>query len=63
MEVRLQKYLADAGVASRRKAEELIAQGKEKNNHAWSIPEEYSIYGQREKYQRKYSAHGVHAPY
>ncbi len=28
MEVRLQKYLADAGVASRRKAEELIAQGK-----------------------------------
>lgn len=28
MEVRLQKYLADAGVASRRKAEELILQGK-----------------------------------
>lgn len=27
-EVRLQKYLADAGVASRRKCEELIAQGK-----------------------------------
>ena len=32
MEVRLQKYLADAGVASRRKAEELIAQGKVKVN-------------------------------
>ena len=28
MEVRLQKYLADAGVASRRKAEELILSGK-----------------------------------
>jgi len=28
MEVRLQKYLADAGVASRRKAEELILAGK-----------------------------------
>lgn len=28
MEVRLQKYLADAGVASRRKAEELIREGK-----------------------------------
>lgn len=28
MEVRLQKYLADCGVASRRKAEELILQGK-----------------------------------
>ncbi len=28
MEVRLQKYLADAGIASRRKAEELIVEGK-----------------------------------
>jgi len=28
MEVRLQKYLADAGVASRRRAEELILEGK-----------------------------------
>ena len=28
MEVRLQKFLADAGVASRRKAEELILAGK-----------------------------------
>ncbi len=28
MEVRLQKYLADAGIASRRKAEELILQGR-----------------------------------
>ncbi|MGL4791008.1 MAG: pseudouridine synthase [Anaerotignaceae bacterium] len=28
MEIRLQKYLADAGVASRRKAEELILEGK-----------------------------------
>jgi 23S rRNA pseudouridine2605 synthase len=27
-EVRLQKYLAEAGVASRRKCEELIEQGK-----------------------------------
>lgn len=27
-EIRLQKYLADAGIASRRKAEELILQGK-----------------------------------
>jgi 23S rRNA pseudouridine2605 synthase len=31
-EVRLQKYLAEAGVASRRKAEELIAQGHVKVN-------------------------------
>lgn len=31
-EVRLQKYLADAGIASRRKAEELIEQGKIKVN-------------------------------
>ena len=28
MEIRLQKYLADCGIASRRKAEELILQGK-----------------------------------
>ena len=27
-QIRLQKYLADAGIASRRKAEELIKQGK-----------------------------------
>ena len=27
-EIRLQKFLADAGIASRRKCEELIAQGK-----------------------------------
>ena len=27
-EVRLQKYLADCGIASRRKSEELILQGK-----------------------------------
>ncbi|MBQ7668848.1 MAG: rRNA pseudouridine synthase [Clostridia bacterium] len=32
MEVRLQKYLADAGVASRRKAEEYILSGKVKVN-------------------------------
>lgn len=32
MEVRLQKYLADCGVASRRKAEELILRGKVKVN-------------------------------
>lgn len=32
MEERLQKYLAEAGVASRRKAEDLIAQGKVKVN-------------------------------
>ena len=32
MEVRLQKYLADCGIASRRKAEELITQGKVKVN-------------------------------
>ena len=28
MEVRLQKFLAEAGIASRRKAEELIVMGK-----------------------------------
>lgn len=28
MEVRLQKYLADCGIASRRKSEEIISQGK-----------------------------------
>jgi len=32
MEVRLQKYLADAGIASRRKCEEYIIQGKVKVN-------------------------------
>lgn len=32
-EIRLQKFLAEAGVASRRKAEELILQGKVKVNH------------------------------
>lgn len=32
MEVRLQKYLADCGIASRRKAEELILQGRVKVN-------------------------------
>ena len=32
MEVRLQKYLADSGIASRRKSEELILQGKVKVN-------------------------------
>ena len=31
-EVRLQKYIADCGVTSRRKAEELIIQGKIKVN-------------------------------
>ena len=31
-EIRLQKYLADAGIASRRKCEELILQGKVKVN-------------------------------
>ena len=32
MEVRLQKFLAEAGIASRRKAEELILDGKVKVN-------------------------------
>ena len=32
MEIRLQKYLAEAGIASRRKSEELILQGKVKVN-------------------------------
>ena len=32
-EIRLQKFLAEAGIASRRKAEELIVQGKIKVNH------------------------------
>ena len=32
MQVRLQKYLADAGIASRRKAEELILNGQVKVN-------------------------------
>lgn len=31
-EIRLQKYIADCGVTSRRKAEELIIQGKIKVN-------------------------------
>ena len=33
MEIRLQKYLADCGIASRRKAEELILQGKVEVNN------------------------------
>ena len=33
MEVRLQKYLADCGIASRRKSEELILQGTVKVNN------------------------------
>lgn len=33
MEERLQKYLAECGVASRRKCEELILQGKVKVNN------------------------------
>ena len=32
MEIRLQKFLADVGIASRRKSEELIQQGKVKVN-------------------------------
>lgn len=32
MEIRLQKYLADAGISSRRKAEQLITEGKVKVN-------------------------------
>ena len=32
IEIRLQKYLADNGIASRRKSEELIAAGKVKVN-------------------------------
>lgn len=32
MELRLQKYLAEAGIASRRKSEEYIIQGKVKVN-------------------------------
>lgn len=32
MELRLQKYLAEAGIASRRKCEEYIVQGKVKVN-------------------------------
>ena len=33
MEIRLQKYLADCGIASRRKAEELILKGTVKVNN------------------------------
>ena len=40
MEVRLQKYLADAGIASRRKAEEL-------NHLADSLREEYEAKADR----------------
>ena len=32
-EIRLQKYIADCGITSRRKAEELIKQGKIKVNN------------------------------
>lgn len=39
LEIRLQKFLADSGVASRRKCEELIAQGRvEVNGQLVSIP-------------------------
>ena len=38
-EIRLQKYLAEAGVASRRKCEELIAEGRvEVNNQVVTVP-------------------------
>ena len=38
--VRLQKYIADAGIASRRKAEELIAAGRVKvNGERFPYPE------------------------
>jgi len=44
-EVRLQKFMADQGVASRRKCEELIAEGKVKvNGHVASIGDKINPY-------------------
>lgn len=48
-EIRLQKYLAEAGVASRRKAEELISQGKVKVNNKVVIELGTKINPQKDK--------------
>ena len=47
MEERLQKYLAECGVASRRKCEELILQGKVKVNN--QIVTELGVKGKSRK--------------
>ena len=60
-EIRLQKYLADAGVASRRKAEELIAAGRVRVNGQVAVigqkvdPRRDSVYlnGERVRVQHK----------
>ena len=52
MEVRLQKYLADCGIASRRKAEELILQGKVEVNK--KIVKELGVKIDNEKDEVKY---------
>ena len=51
-EIRLQKYLAEAGIASRRKAEELIQQGKVKINNV--IVTELGTKINPEKYKIEY---------
>ena len=61
MAIRLQKYLAEAGIASRRKCEELILQGKVKvNGKLYEVQLEEVNEVAKEKGSSYLSADGVH---